>query len=125
MPPTWVAAGLIPSSGGAHTHAPACAHTHAPFWLSDVYSKRFLPPWTYNPDEGGPKKTTAQAKAELAAVVKEQKGAKIIKETDNVCAKHLCSDASRFTRVNWDCTQNLLSVTCSPGGVDPAGLDQF
>jgi hypothetical protein len=53
----------------------------------DVYSKRFLPPWTYNPEEK--KKSTAEAKAELVAVIKEQKGATIITEKDNV-ALPLC-----------------------------------
>jgi len=47
----------------------------------DVYSKRYLPPWTYN-DEGKKAKTTAEAMEDLVAVVKDFKGAKIVKQAD-------------------------------------------
>lgn len=61
----------------------------------DVYSKRFLPPWTYNPEEK--KKSTAEAKAELVAVIKEQKGATIITEKDNVANTPLPSLATSLS----------------------------
>ena len=47
----------------------------------DVYSKRFLPPWTYN-DEGASDKTPEEAMEDLVTVIKKTKGAKIIKQND-------------------------------------------
>jgi len=47
----------------------------------DVYSKRYLPPWTYN-QEGTIDKDAETAMQELVAVVKNYKGAKIIKQDD-------------------------------------------
>lgn len=47
----------------------------------DVYSKRFLPPWTFN-DEGQKEVDAEDAMEQLVAVVSKYKGAKIIKQTD-------------------------------------------
>ena len=46
------------------------------------HSKRYLPPWTFN-NEGETDKDEEEAMEELVAVVKNFKGAKIIKQTDN------------------------------------------
>ena len=48
----------------------------------DVYSKRYLPPWTYN-NEGAVDKDAEQAMSELVTVVKNYPGAKIVKQTDS------------------------------------------
>jgi len=45
------------------------------------FSKRYLPPWTFN-DEGQTEKDAEDAMEELFAVVSKFKGAKIIKKTD-------------------------------------------
>lgn len=72
--------GLGPVAGGRFLSL--CDSENCVSTSEDVYSKRYLPPWTYN-DEGQKKKTTAEAMEELAAVIKDYKGAKIIKQEPN------------------------------------------
>jgi len=64
-----------------HTGLYVCTHTYTHVHTTeDVYSKRYLPPWTYE----GTNKSLEQAKEDLLSVIKDMKGATIIKTTDNV-----------------------------------------
>ena len=74
--------GLGPIGNGKNQFLSLCDSDNCVSTSEDVYSKRFLPPWTYN-NEGESDKDEEDAMTELVAVVKAFKGAKIIKQTDN------------------------------------------
>jgi len=75
-------AGLGAVGNGRNQFLSLCDSGNCVSTSEDVYSKRFLPPWTYN-NEGESDKDEEEAMAELVAVVKGFKGAKIVKQTPN------------------------------------------
>ena len=75
-------AGLGAIGNGRNQFLSLCDSANCVSTSDDVYSKRYLPPWTYN-NEGESDKNEDEAMEELVAVVKAFKGAKIIKQTPN------------------------------------------
>mmetsp|Transcript_29860 Transcript_29860/g.71026 ORF Transcript_29860/g.71026 Transcript_29860/m.71026 type:complete len:225 (+) Transcript_29860:82-756(+) len=71
-------AGLGPQGDGRFLGL--CDSANCVCTSEDVYSKRFLPPWTYN-DEGKKPKTQPQAMEDLLGVLAATKGATVVSST--------------------------------------------
>jgi len=72
--------GLGPQGDGRYLSL--CDSANCVSSSEDVYSKRFLPPWTYN-DEGKKAKTREQAMGDLLEVLKTTKGATVVTQKPN------------------------------------------